>query len=160
MVELSFKLSNKIAKIPNEIFIDQLRKYINKQNFKDLSPHCPSETLFDQIRNGILKKEDYKIPNEFHEEIKRFDQWYCCSLYQMKLNINKMLSEIKLPDEQFAKTSSSNTSVDFYKKFNSDNDCRKIFFDVIFKHRCNYSEQLPILNSFDDIPSFSIFLKF
>jgi hypothetical protein len=162
MIEISYKLSKHVTKTPNEILVDQLNTFISSQDFQYLNPYYSQESRFDQIRKGILTIENYQVPEEFHEEVKKHDSWYINSLTEMKSNINKMLSE----EIGFIKPSLGNINsylnnpVDFYKAFNFDDARRKMFVEAIFKDRCGFAGQIPCIDNFDVIPSFSIFLKF
>lgn len=162
MIEISYKLSKHVTKTPNEILVDQLNAFINSQDFQYLNAYYSEESRFDQIRKGILSIENYQVPQEFHEEVKKYGSWYVNSLTEMKSNINKMLSE----EIGFIKPSLENTNshlnnpVDFYEAFNFDDARRKMFVEAIFKDRCGFAGQMPYIKNFDVIPSFSIFLKF
>lgn len=157
MIEISYKLSRKMAKLPHEILLEQFK---NSRGFQGLEPYYSEDSLFEQIRKGILNTENYKIPQEFHDDVKKFDDWYCNSLIQMKSNINRMLPEETHTELSSYKNTNSEKSVDFYEAFNSNEECRKLFVEAIFKDRCGFTNQLPFINNFDNIPSFSIFLKF
>jgi hypothetical protein len=164
MIEISYKLSKHVTKTPNEILVDQLNAFINSQGFQYLNPYYSQESLFDKIRKGILNIDNYSVPQEFHGDVKKYASWYVNSLTEMKSSINKMLSEemgfIKPSLENTNTISHLNDPVDLYKVFNLDDAGRKMFVEAIFKDRCGFAGQIPYINNFDAIPSFSIFLKF
>ena len=147
IVEMSFTLSKKVTILPNDVLVRQLEVHLKKFNFSNSSIYDSSETIFNEIRNGILKNKSYCVPTEFHDEIKNFDSWYINSLNTMKDEIKKIILD-------------GNSIEDLYNRLNDDQSCREMFLEAVFRDRCHYKGDLSQVTSFDDIPSLSIFLKY
>ena len=154
----------RIAKEPCQILLDQLYQYLSGcTRLSEISPIPDSDALFYQIREGILREQNYPIPKEFHDKVKKYDKWYINSLNQMKCEINKILpgyqAQIQEPRD-ISNSKQLNTVVDFYDVFNNNTESRQMFIDGIFKDKCGFSGNIAALDNFNKIPSFSIFLRF
>jgi hypothetical protein len=165
MIKLTKILSpGRIAKTPNQIALDQLYKYLSGHSISETSPIPVSNTLFDQIRERMLKDKNYPIPKEFHDEIKKFDGWYIDSLNQMKAGIDKSIEDHTQTQQSRTISNSPQSNnvahVDFYKRFNVNTELRQKFVEWIFKDRWGFSGDIAELDNFDNIPSFSYFLQF
>lgn len=162
MIEISYKINKKIIKLPDEILLEQLILFKNKKDSQNVNLYNTEETRFDKIRTGILNIENFIIPEDFHIDIKKFDCQYQENLMKMKDYFYKTFF-YGINDENYSVVNTDNhinNRIDFFELFNSDDECRKMFTEVIFKEKSGYTENLPYISNFDDIPCFSIFLKF
>lgn len=160
MVEMSYKLARKTTKEQTEILLDQLKSFKNKQDFKNLGLYHSQETRFDKERNNILNIKNYKVSQKLHDEWKKIGSQYCKRLCQTKSDVNKIIEEISSIEFLNKSNDHSENYVDLYQMFNSDKNTRKLYFELIFKEKCSYTGKIPLISSFNDIPSLSIFLKF
>lgn len=165
MIQLSKDLCSRIAKPPSEIIINDVNAFISHKPTPTIIPK--SDTIFDTIREDMLNNLAFIVPQEFHNEVKRWNDQHIRMILQMKNAIDEMVEE----DSNGHQASLYPTDpikpqrqVDFYNSFNRDPSTRQQFLTSIIKDRCNCNSlsipNLPSAFDFDSVESLSIFLRF
>lgn len=161
MIELSFSLSNEVSESSTDILYNQLNELDRHGNYSHRHSDLQSSRFFNEIRLSVSKKENYRAPDQYHNEINRIDKGYIENLKKMKWEMNEMLLDPNnIVNDDDINDNESQSRVDFYKALNENNETRRVFISAFLKDRYGIKGDFSRISSFDDIRSLAIMLKY
>jgi hypothetical protein len=142
MLDISRKLSPTVAGAPDEIVLDQVRCLAHGGDMSTLGPCVSGRLGWTGAREGVLAGTG-QVPASVHADVRRFAAQYVEDLRKME----SVITALPVPG-------------DTYATFDADATWRAYWVKALIGDRWEHAGSLPVLNSFSEVPSLAMFLKF